>query len=145
MRYGIPLDRCLPARPLMTWGQVSDVLDCLPGWAEHSGIMGEDFLRRILDGNLIIDFNDNRLTIPVSKLDLSTRPDNHLRRMDIRHVGELIQRSEQNLLKTKNLGRKSLWEIKNKLLSLDLCLGMIIVGWESPAETTNNQSQSTGQ
>jgi DNA-directed RNA polymerase subunit alpha len=68
----------------------------------------------------------------VEDLELSVRSANCLRNADIRHIGELVQKSEAEMLKTKNFGRKSLNEIKQLLSEMDLSLGMKLEGWEPP-------------
>ncbi|OGR00602.1 MAG: DNA-directed RNA polymerase subunit alpha [Deltaproteobacteria bacterium RIFOXYD12_FULL_55_16] len=68
----------------------------------------------------------------VEDLELSVRSANCLRNADICHIGELVQKSEAEMLKTKNFGRKSLNEIKQLLSEMDLSLGMKIDGWEPP-------------
>ncbi len=60
----------------------------------------------------------------VDELELSVRSANCLQNANIRLIGELVQRSESEMLKTKNFGRKSLNEIKEVLLSMGLHLGM---------------------
>jgi DNA-directed RNA polymerase subunit alpha len=62
----------------------------------------------------------------VDELELSVRSANCLQNANIRYIGELIQRSEAEMLKTKNFGRKSLNEIKEVLASMDLELGMMV-------------------
>lgn len=69
----------------------------------------------------------------VEDLELSVRSANCLRNADIRHIGELVQKSEAEMLKTKNFGRKSLNEIKQLLSEMELSLGMKLEGWEPPA------------
>lgn len=68
----------------------------------------------------------------VEDLELSVRSANCLRNADIRHIGELVQKSEAEMLKTKNFGRKSLNEIKQLLSEMELSLGMKLEGWEPP-------------
>jgi DNA-directed RNA polymerase subunit alpha len=75
------------------------------------------------DGGADAPLNDN-LFRPVDDLELSVRSANCLQNADIRYVGELVQRSEQEMLKTKNFGRKSLNEIKEILHDMNLGLGM---------------------
>ncbi|ADH86120.1 DNA-directed RNA polymerase subunit alpha [Desulfurivibrio alkaliphilus] len=70
----------------------------------------------------------------VEDLELSVRSANCLRNAEIRHIGELVQKTEAEMLKTKNFGRKSLNEIKQLLSEMDLYLGMKIDGWEPPAD-----------
>jgi DNA-directed RNA polymerase subunit alpha len=60
----------------------------------------------------------------VDELELSVRSANCLQNANIRYIGELIQRTENEMLKTKNFGRKSLNEIKEVLASMNLELGM---------------------
>ncbi len=62
----------------------------------------------------------------IEDLDLSVRSANCLQNAQIRYIGELVQRSEADMLKTKNFGRKSLKEIKQVLEELELELGMRI-------------------
>ena len=67
--------------------------------------------------------NEN-LYKPVEELELSVRAYNCLKNADIKFIGELVQRSEQEMLKTKNFGKKSLNEIKEVLTGMGLSLGM---------------------
>lgn len=67
---------------------------------------------------------------PVEELDLSVRAQNCLQNAGIRYVGELVQRTEAEMMKTKNFGRKSLKEIKDALADLNLSLGMRIEGFD---------------
>ncbi len=62
----------------------------------------------------------------VDELELSVRSANCLQNANIRYIGELVQRSEGEMLKTKNFGRKSLNEIKEVLTSMGLELGMAL-------------------
>ncbi len=70
-----------------------------------------------------IEFNEN-LFRSVDELELSVRSANCLKNADIRFIGELVQRTEAEMLKTKNFGRKSLNEIKEILAGMGLHLGM---------------------
>ncbi len=63
---------------------------------------------------------------PVDELELSVRSANCLQNANIRYIGELVQRTESEMLKTKNFGRKSLNEIKELLTSMGLSLGMSV-------------------
>ncbi len=65
----------------------------------------------------------------VDELELSVRSANCLQNANITLIGELVQRTEQDMLKTKNFGRKSLKEIKEILASMGLSLGMKIDNW----------------
>jgi DNA-directed RNA polymerase subunit alpha len=69
------------------------------------------------------ELNEN-LFRSVDELELSVRSANCLQNADIRYIGELVQRSEAEMLKTKNFGRKSLNEIKELLEEMGLSLGM---------------------
>jgi DNA-directed RNA polymerase subunit alpha len=72
--------------------------------------------------------NDN-LFRSVDDLELSVRSANCLKNANIRYIGELVTKSEAEMLKTKNFGRKSLNEIKEILVGMGLSLGMKIDGW----------------
>ena len=68
----------------------------------------------------------------VEELELSVRSANCLRTAGIKLIGELVQKTEQELLKTKNFGRKSLNEIKEILASMGLSLGMQLENFPDP-------------
>jgi len=72
---------------------------------------------------------DPILLRPVDDLELTVRSANCLKAENINYIGDLIQRSENELLKTPNLGRKSLNEIKEVLASRGLTLGMKLDNW----------------
>jgi DNA-directed RNA polymerase subunit alpha len=72
---------------------------------------------------------DPILLRPVDDLELTVRSANCLKAENIYYIGDLIQRSETELLKTPNLGRKSLNEIKEVLASRGLTLGMKLENW----------------
>jgi DNA-directed RNA polymerase subunit alpha len=65
----------------------------------------------------------------VDELELSVRSANCLQAANIQFIGELVQRSEAEMLKTKNFGRKSLKEIKEVLAEMGLSLGMRLESW----------------
>lgn len=69
-------------------------------------------------------FLNENLFRPVAELELSVRSANCLQNADIKYIGELVQRSEGEMLKTKNFGRKSLNEIKELLREMGLDFGM---------------------
>lgn len=75
---------------------------------------------------------DPILLRPVDDLELTVRSANCLKAENIHYIGDLIQRSEVELLKTPNLGKKSLTEIKDVLASRDLFLGMRLDNWPPP-------------
>src|SRR6187549_675555 len=70
----------------------------------------------------------------VDELELSVRSANCLQNANIQLIGELVQRTEQDMLKTKNFGRKSLKEIKEILANMGLSLGMKIDNWPQMLE-----------
>lgn len=70
-------------------------------------------------------------TRPVDDLELTVRSANCLKAESIFFIGDLVQRTENDLLKTPNLGKKSLTEIKNVLASHGLSLGMRLDNWPS--------------
>ena len=72
---------------------------------------------------------DPVLLRPVDDLELTVRSANCLKAENIYYIGDLIQRTEAELLKTPNLGRKSLTEIKEVLASRGLTLGMKLENW----------------
>lgn len=116
------------------------------------GVTPEDalaFAAKILQDQLtiFINFDESKLEIPeekvddskdetpayykhlyrsVEELELSVRASNCLKKANIRLIGELVQKTEAEMLATKNFGRKSLNEIKDVLKELDLSLGMEI-------------------
>lgn len=75
---------------------------------------------------------DPLLLRPVDDLELTVRSANCLKAENICYIGDLIQRTEQELLKTPNLGKKSLTEIKEVLASHGLSLGMRLENWPPP-------------
>jgi DNA-directed RNA polymerase subunit alpha len=71
---------------------------------------------------------------PVSELELSVRSSNCLKNANIKYIYELVQRTESEMLKTKNFGRKSLNEIKGILEEMDLHFGMKLEDFPFPEE-----------
>ncbi|MBI3934470.1 MAG: DNA-directed RNA polymerase subunit alpha, partial [Acidobacteria bacterium] len=71
-----------------------------------------------------IEIRNENLNRSVEELELSVRSYNCLKNANIQSIGELIQKSEQEMLRTKNFGRKSLNEIKEILGTMGLSLGM---------------------
>jgi DNA-directed RNA polymerase subunit alpha len=82
--------------------------------------------------------NEN-LNKRVDELELSVRSANCLQNANIKYIGELVQKSEAEMLKTKNFGRKSLNEIKDILQEMGLSLGMKLDGWEPPTEENKKE------
>ncbi len=73
-------------------------------------------------------FNENLLRT-VDELELSVRSANCLANANIKYIGDLVQKTESEMLKTKNFGRKSLKEIKEILSEMGLSLGMKLDAW----------------
>ncbi len=80
---------------------------------------------------------DPLLLRPVDDLELTVRSANCLKTENIHYIGDLVQRTEVELLKTPNLGKKSLTEIKDVLAAHGLSLGMRLENWP-PASLLNN-------
>ncbi|PCH53348.1 MAG: DNA-directed RNA polymerase subunit alpha [Cellvibrionales bacterium] len=83
---------------------------------------------------------DPILLRPVDDLELTVRSANCLKAESIYYIGDLIQRTEVELLKTPNLGKKSLTEIKDVLASRGLSLGMRLENW--PPASLRQDSES---
>jgi DNA-directed RNA polymerase subunit alpha len=77
----------------------------------------------------------------VNELELSVRAANCLRNANIRWIGELVQKSEQEMLKTKNFGRKSLNEIKEILQEMGLQLGMKLDNFTPPEQMPERKEE----
>ncbi|MGI4946030.1 MAG: DNA-directed RNA polymerase subunit alpha [Janthinobacterium lividum] len=75
-----------------------------------------------------LPFNRNLLR-KVDELELSVRSANCLKNDNIVYIGDLVQKTEQEMLRTPNFGRKSLNEIKEVLTNMGLALGMAVTGW----------------
>ena len=86
------------------------------------------------------NFNDN-LYRSVDELELSVRSANCLKNAQILRIYQLVQKTDNEMLKTKNFGRKSLNEIKEVLLSMDLTLGMDLDGFEPPEEDLTKEGE----
>ena len=85
------------------------------------------------------EIRNENLNRSVEELELSVRSYNCLKNANIQTIGELVQKTEAEMLKTKNFGRKSLNEIKEILTSMGLSLGMRIDehGNAVPGPTSN--------
>jgi len=81
---------------------------------------------------------DPVLMRPVDELELTVRSANCLKAENINYIGDLIQRTEVELLRTPNLGKKSLTEIKEVLESHGLALGMRVENWPPPSLAAGN-------
>ncbi len=86
------------------------------------------------------EINENLLKT-VDELELSVRASNCLTMANIRYIGELVQKTEQEMLNTKNFGRKSLREIQNVLAEMGLTLGMQIDNW--PPKDLKDRSKNS--
>ena len=83
-----------------------------------------------IEDELIADLPFNRnLLRKVDELELSVRSANCLKNDNIIYIGDLVQKSESEMLRTPNFGRKSLNEIKEVLTTMGLGLGMEVPGW----------------
>ena len=90
------------------------------------------------DEKLKPQFNEN-LYRSVEELELSVRSANCLKNANILKIYQLVNRTEAEMLKTKNFGRKSLNEIKDVLGAMDLSLGMKLEGFEPPEENVEEE------
>jgi DNA-directed RNA polymerase subunit alpha len=79
---------------------------------------------------------------PVDDLELTVRSANCLKAENIHFIGDLVQKTEADLLKTPNLGKKSLAEIKEVLASRSLALGMRLENWP-PAELSVHETATS--
>ena len=80
---------------------------------------------------------------PVDELELTVRSANCLKAEQIYYIGDLVQRTETELLKTPNLGKKSLTEIKEVLAQRELSLGMKLENWPPPGLHDEEQSSAS--
>ncbi len=76
---------------------------------------------------------------PVEDLELSVRSANCLKNAEIHFIGDLAQKTDQEMLKTKNFGRKSLNEIKALLAEMGLTLGMKFENWTPPDRAAGDE------
>ena len=94
-----------------------------------------------------IDKLNENLFRSVDELELSVRSANCLKHADIRLIGDLVQKTEAEILDTKNFGRKSLNEIKEILTEMGLGLGMKLDNWphkKAEGEEGEMESEATG-
>ena len=131
-------------------GQVTDYDKLIMSIETNGSVIPEDsvaYAARIIDEQLkmFINFDEPEeerdVVIPeesslninllrkVEELELSVRSANCLKNDEIVYIGDLVQKSESEMLRTPNFGRKSLNEIKEVLTSMSLELGMKIEGW----------------
>lgn len=100
------------------------LIEQLTSFADLKGVTLPSEQPRVSSPNV-----DPILTCPVDELELTVRSANCLKAENIYYIGDLIQRTETELLKTPNLGRKSLNEIKDVLAARGLTLGMKLENW----------------
>lgn len=91
------------------------------------------------DDNANVEPLNPYLDKPVEDLELSVRSANCLKNANINFIGELAQKTDQEMLKTKNFGRKSLNEIKTLLAEMDLTLGLQLENWAPPESGESNE------
>ena len=101
----------------------------------------EQMLPKSINANeeiVVEEKNNDNLHKSVDELELSVRSANCLKNADIRTLFELVQKSENEMLRTKNFGRKSLNEIKEVLATMGLSLGMKLDNVKNIEETKEN-------
>jgi len=76
---------------------------------------------------------------PIDTLELSARSLNSLKSEGVKTIGDLVQKTESDLMKTPNLGRKSLNEIKEALAVHGLTLGMSLENWPHSSATAETE------
>lgn len=91
--------------------------------------------------NQVVEEVNENLAKSVDELELSVRSYNCLKNANIKTIGELVQKTESEMLKTKNFGRKSLNEIKDILGSMGLGLGMELDERGQPVEASVSEEQ----
>ena len=112
---------------------LKDQLTIFINFEEHDEPVEEESNEEPLNENLFRS---------VDELELSVRSANCLLNASIKLIGELVQKSEGEMLKTKNFGRKSLKEIKEILADMGLSLGMQIDNWSQMLERWKTQQAS---
>jgi len=98
-----------------------------------------DTVKKMSDEELV-EFNEN-LYRSVDELELSVRSANCLKNAEINKIYQLVQKSENEMLKTKNFGRKSLNEIKEVLTEMGLSLGMKLEGFVAPPDDVEDEEE----
>jgi DNA-directed RNA polymerase subunit alpha len=101
----------------------------------------EEPTRREDEGETETPALNENLYRSVNELELSVRAANCLRNANIRYIGELVQKTEQEMLKTKNFGRKSLNEIKEILQEMGLHLGMKLENFAVPEQMPERKEE----
>jgi DNA-directed RNA polymerase alpha subunit len=120
----------------------------VPGWPPKNI---EELAKHVRDGDLLPDKSEGAGSRPkqppfnpaflkkVDELDFTVRTANCLKNDNVVYVGDLVQRTEAEMRRTPNFGRKSLNEIKEMLVQMGLYLGMEVPNWppeniEEPAK-----------
>jgi DNA-directed RNA polymerase subunit alpha len=85
-----------------------------------------------VEPSAVTDASPDLLNTPIDNLELSVRSANCLMNANIEFVGELVQMTEEDLLRTKNAGRKSINELTELLGDMGLRFGMNLGGWQPP-------------
>jgi DNA-directed RNA polymerase subunit alpha len=101
----------------------------------------EEIIPKTPEAPELAKLNEN-LFKGVDELELSVRSANCLKNADIRYIGDLVQKTETEMLKTKNFGRKSLNEIKEILSEMGLSLGMKLDNWPPPELERQNKEEA---
>jgi DNA-directed RNA polymerase subunit alpha len=101
----------------------------------------EEIIPKTPEAPELAKLNEN-LFKGVDELELSVRSANCLKNADIRYIGDLVQKTETEMLKTKNFGRKSLNEIKEILSEMGLSLGMKLDNWPPPELERPNKEEA---
>ena len=115
-------------------GQVTDY-DKLTLVVDTNGVVTPEdavaYAARILQDQLkpFINFDEPEAEVEAEKLELSVRSANCLKNDNIIYIGDLVQKTEAEMLRTPNFGRKSLNEIKEVLAKMGIHLGMDTPGW----------------
>ena len=99
---------------------------------DQIGVFGEFSRRESVDAKADKGGVDPVLLRPIDDLELTVRSANCLKAESIYYIGDLVQKTEVELLKTPNLGKKSLTEIKDVLYQRGLQLGMKLDNWPPP-------------
>ena len=98
----------------------------------------EEVLEEKVEEEEVLKFDRNLLR-KVDELELSVRSQNCLKNDNIVYIGDLVRKTEAEMLKTPNFGRKSLNEIKEVLAGMGLRFGMDVEGW--PPENIEDLSK----
>ena len=104
--------------------------------ADQLSVFGDFTRRELASAKPATGGLDPVLLRPIDDLELTVRSANCLKAESIYYIGDLIQKTEVELLKTPNLGKKSLTEIKDVLAQRGLSLGMKLENWP-PAGLTH--------